>query len=270
MYLVNVRRYRSFWTGGQSKDGKRHEKENAAKTEKPDRKEGMSWAGGEVEEAGGEAGQAPGQHQAAQADQPRGAPWGTAHAWVGVELGHYPIDRYFSCMRSRDGREHWCFKLKAWFLLTCSAVPSLSASFQSDILCPYLFLNLLAGIAQAISRPLSAIRVNWPSFSNAVAVILLDNQSMIGGSRFFPSHKFAPQGASFSCKVSKFLPISPKVHRNFLSRVSLICLHSPAQNMKIYVDVLSLFSVIFITNLFDQYWQLFRYCFSSNLQLPAY
>ena len=149
-------------------------------------------------------------------------------------------------MRSRDGREHWSFKLKAWYLLTCSAVLSLSASFQSAILCPYLFLNLLAGIAQAISRLLSAIRVNWPSFSNAVAVILLDNQSMIGGSRFFPSHKFAPQGASFSCKVSKFLPISPKVHRNFLSRVSLICLHSPAQNMKIYVDVLSLFSVIFI------------------------
>ena len=172
-------------------------------------------------------------------------------------------------MRSRDSREHWCFKLKAWFLLTCSAVPSLSASFQSDILCPYLFLNLLAGIAQAISRPLSAFRVS--SFWSAVAVILLDNQSMIGGSRFFPSHKFAPQGASFSCKVSKFLPISPKVHRNFLSTVNLICLHSPVQNMNIlYVDVLSLLSVIFITNLFDQYWQLFRYCFSSNLQLPVY
>ena len=268
MHLVNVRRYRSFWTGGQSKDGKRHENENAAKTEKPDRKEGMSWAGGEVEEAWGEAGQAPGQHQAAQADQPWRAPWGTAHAWIGVELGHCHTKQFF-CIKLGEGRQHWCFRLKAWLLLTCSAVPSLSEMHPSRVTFYVLISSLLADKAHAISRPLSAFRVNWSSFWSAVAVILLDNRSLIGGSRFFPSHKFTPQGASSSCKVSKFLPISPKVHRNFLSRVNLICLHSRAQNTKIYVDVLSLFSVIFITNLFDQYWQLFRYCFSSNLQLPA-
>ena len=91
-------------------------------------------------------------------------------------------------------------------LLSCPVLIS-NASFQSGILGPYLFLNLLAGIDQDISRPLFAFRVNWSSFSNAVAVILLDNLSLIGGSRFFLSHKFTPQGASSSCKVSKFLPI---------------------------------------------------------------
>ena len=86
-HLADVWCDRGIWTGGECEDCNWHKEEEASKANQPDRQEGVPGAGGEVDEAAGEAGHAPDQHHAAWTDQAWGET-GATEAGTRMKLGH--------------------------------------------------------------------------------------------------------------------------------------------------------------------------------------